>query len=129
MVLPVGRDADEDSLALDDWDWLPVATLDEILDFGLTEPCRAFRVYLHAPAPWQQAMLCFTADRRLIVGVSVDDPLGLPGPRAEAGRLMAELVDLVDGDHGWVVAEQAPPLLAERDRPWAQPSAIDRWEG
>lgn len=129
MVLPLGREDDEDSLPLAAWDYVQVSSLDEVIDLGLDVPCRAFRVYLPSSGPWKQAILSFTTDCRLIVGVSVDDPLGLPGPRSEASQLMADLVDLVDGEHGWVVAEEAPPLAPERKRPWEQPSAIDRWEG
>ena len=129
MVLPLGCEKAEDSLSLEDWDWMPVSTLGEIIEFGLAEPCRAFRAYLHSVAPWDQAILGFTTDCRLLVGVSVDDPLNLPGPRAEASKLMMDLIELVEGERGWVVAEVAPPLDPERDRPWEQTWVVDRWDG
>lgn len=129
MVLPLSCEEAEDSLSLADWDWVPVTRLDEIIEFGLAVPCRAFRAYLHSLAPWQQAILVFTTDCRLIVGVSVDDPLNLPGPRAEASQLMMELIQLVGGEHGWVVGEMPPPLYPERDRPWEQSWVVDRWDG
>ena len=127
MLLPLGSE-EEDALDLE-WDWVPVTSLCDIVDVGLAEPCRAFRTYLHALAPWDQATLAFTTDCRLIVGVSVDDPFGLPGPRKEASALMRDLVQLVDGERGWVVAEDAPPLDPERDRPWEQPSVIEHRVG
>lgn len=129
MVLPLGCQKAEGSLSLARWDWVQATTLGEIIEFGLAEPCRAFRAYLHSLAPWGRAILGFTTDCRLTVGVSVHDPLNLPEPCAEASKLMMDLIELVEGERGWVVAEVAPPVEPERDRPWEQSWVVDRWGG
>jgi len=79
MVLQLGCAKAGDSLSLAGWDWVPVTTVSQIIKFGLAEPCRAFRAYLHPVAPWNQEILGFTTDCRLMVDASVDEPLNLPG--------------------------------------------------
>lgn len=119
-VLPLDYDGDPDELSLADWDNVPVATLDEIVTFGLAAPHRAFTVYLRARPELCGAMICFTKDGGLILGLSVDDELGDPVAVDEARALMVELVERFRARHGWVVAEEGPPLDPASDQPWTR---------
>jgi hypothetical protein len=119
MVLPAGfhgSEAELDDLSL--WEWVPVSMKDEAVEFGLANQTRAFRLYLPRTGPWCGALLAFTCDGQIVLGVSVDDPLGERQAMEQATALIEELMPLTDGPHGWIVAEEPPPLDPMTERPW-----------
>ncbi len=115
---PVGLATREDALPLDGWEWIPISTLDEAIDFGLRPPHRAFRLYLSGKAPLCGASICFTAGDDIVFGVSVDDPMNEPEVLRQAESVMANLVATTRGKVGWVVCEEPPPLRPDVARPW-----------
>jgi hypothetical protein len=119
MMLPLAFNGAEDDLALDDWEWVPVATLDDILAAGLAQPPRAFRVYLHTrDEDLCGAILCFTTDGGMVLGLSVDDPLNEPARLAVARSRLEQLSASFGARRGWIVGEEPPPVDPARDEPW-----------
>ena len=117
-VLPDDCDSDEGLRGEEDWNMVEVPTLAAAIGYGLADPQRAFRLYLAPVAPWRRAMLAFTRSKEIAFGVSVDDPLGEPGPLEQARELMARLADLTDAHRSWIGWEELPPLTPDRDEPW-----------
>ncbi|MCB1257117.1 MAG: hypothetical protein KDB26_08440 [Microthrixaceae bacterium] len=117
QVLPTGR-TEEDSLQLNDWEWVPVRTLDEIIDFGLGHPHRAFRVDLDARAPIADASLTFTTDSKVYFGLSLDDMEDPASSMAFAHKLLNRLLFVIDGAEGWIVEDGVAPLDSGQPMPF-----------
>ena len=96
----------------DAWDWEPAATLDHILERALSEPRRAFFVYLTSSDGRYAGgiNLGFTTDDRVIFGVSIEDDEG-EDALSSARRAMAELAEVFSADEGFVGAEVVAPLI------------------
>ena len=118
LVLPEDYAGDEDPLGLEDWNSVPVKTLDAAIRYGLADPDRAFRLYLDAAKPWCGALIGFTRSKGIVFGVSVDDPLGEAAALEQARDLVSRLVDLTDARRSWIAMEEPPPLHPDRDEPW-----------
>ncbi|MGI8619331.1 MAG: hypothetical protein ACR2L6_09630 [Gemmatimonadaceae bacterium] len=98
---------------LDPAEWVPVASLAEVIAHGLARPSRAFVCHLKPRvAPFNSAYLAFTRDDRLVLGLSMDDWDMLPERQAEAERVMNHLMSEFEGDGGLVAVEMPPPLSA-----------------
>ena len=96
---------------MDQVEWLPVASLADILTLGLSRPSRAFVVRLRPQsARFSDAYLAFTRDDQLVLGLSLDDEGMLPANQAEAERVMHRLMQDFDGHRGLVGAELPVPL-------------------
>jgi hypothetical protein len=102
----------------DECEWVPVASMQEILDWGLSVPPRTFTTYL----PWcrgmvKGAILSFTADNQLITGIAVyDDEHGQLVSEETAKVLLQDLMRLVHAHHGLILAEGPPPRTAAEFR-------------
>ena len=113
MIEPLDAVTREDS-GWDWWDWVPVRSLKDIVGWGLAYPRRTFTAYL----PWcrgivKSAVLGFTADDELIVGIAVyDDERGQRITVARAKVLLHDLMRLVGARQGLILAEGPPPRTA-----------------
>ncbi len=115
LVLPL--DASDD-LPVDEWDVIPVVSVDGIVDLGLSSPRRVFTVHLRAASPRCGAILCFACNDEVTFGVSVDDPLDSDEAMATATSVLHELCEDTAASCGWVIWERQPSSHPHRDRPW-----------
>lgn len=110
MVEPLGA---TEPVGNHEWQWAPVTSLEEIVDWGLCFPRRTFTTYL----PWcrgtvKSAILSFTADNQLIVGIAVyDDENGHLVTENAAKVLLDDLMRLVGAHRGLILAEGPPPRI------------------
>jgi hypothetical protein len=123
-VLPVGQKEHQDGLPVEDWDEVAILSLDDAIAFGLATPPRAFTLYLRSKPTWCGALLTFTVEGGLIVGVSVDDPLSDPGRLRDADLLMSQLLEMTAARRAWVVCEEPPPLAPGSAQPWEAALAL-----
>ena len=114
-VAPVELD---EQLPIDQWEILPIPTLEDAVALGLSSPHRGFLVYLRAQAPWCGAMLSFARTGEITFGVSVDDPLGRRKPQRIAKRLLRRLCNETGGVRGWAVHEMPLSVDPQIDKPW-----------
>lgn len=101
------------------WEWVPSLTLGHILELGLAYPRRAFTVYLKClPACYEarieRAILAFTRDDQLVLGVSVSTGENMQEGEWEAGEarareLLAHLAEAYRCHLGLILLEWPPP--------------------
>ena len=109
MMEPLG--ATNPPVGFDEWEWVPVSSLTAIVDWDLCVPRRTFTTYL----PWcrgivRTAVLSFTADNQLIVGIAVyDDEHGHLVTDNAAKVLLDDLMRLMGAHRGLILAEGPPP--------------------
>ena len=107
MILRVGAEPED----LNAWEWEPAKTLTHILNRALDHPRRAFVVYLRTcDSRCDGVALGFTSDDRVVLGLSVDDPLGDDRILDIARSILLELADGFEADAGLILAEEAPPI-------------------
>jgi hypothetical protein len=107
MILRVGSEPEDP----DAWEWEPARTLTHVLERALDRPPRAFTVYLDtSDARCDRAILAFTADDRVVFGLSVDDPLGEDARLQVAQSILLELAGSVFADEGLITCEEPPPI-------------------
>jgi hypothetical protein len=107
MILRSGAEPEE----VNAWEWEPAKTLSHILDRGLERPRRAFIVYLRTTDErCDGATLGFTADDRVVFGLSMDDPHGEGRILETAKLILVELADIVAADRGLITWEEPPPI-------------------
>ncbi len=109
MVVPSGATSEPSSL--DDYEWHPISTLEDGVNFGLANPPQAFRLYLR-PRDYsiEQAMLGFRADGSLVLGLSIaDDESEAAVERAKA--LLAELAATYNATMGFIAWEVPAPIV------------------
>lgn len=96
---------------LDPVDWVPVASLTDVIAHGLARPSRAFVCALTPLIePFTAAYLAFTRDDQLVLGLSLDDWDMRPSRQAEAECIMNHLMAEFECDRGLVGVEMPPPL-------------------
>ncbi len=99
------------NLSLDDYDWEPAQTLTNIIERGLQFPRRSFSVYLQPKNKrLVQAILSFTADNQLILGLSVDDEGALPENERNAQQILVNLMEQFNAQTGLIIVDWSPPL-------------------
>jgi hypothetical protein len=110
MMLPLGA---TDASANVAWEWEPALTLTHAIQRGVDVPSRAFVLYLKPRESLVDAVTVgFTADDRVVFGVSVDDPLWSDDRLVFAKDLLLKLADEVEADSGYIAAEEPAPLFA-----------------
>lgn len=103
-------DAPANSDVIDDYEWEPALTLAHTVQRGLEYPRRSFMVYLTAKHPdIDQAILGFTTDNQLVLGLSIDDAEGSPENLERAKALLSQLAQNYGCHRGLILAEQPPP--------------------
>ena len=106
MMVPLGVDPTEPH----GWDWEPAGTLTAAIERGLTQPWRAFDIYLKSRQPHHDgACISFTLDGRAILGVSIDDASEADENLDLAKELLARLASEFSADSGFIGAEEPPP--------------------
>jgi hypothetical protein len=109
MLHPIESDLHE--YMRPDVEWEPALTLTHTIERGLSYPRRAFTVYCHAnKPPITQAILSFTRDNKLILGLALDDTGINPSQAVLARTLLTELATSYPTQLGLITTEQAPPL-------------------
>lgn len=107
MIDPLDGSANN---SLDSYDWEPAVSLTHIIERGLSQPPRAFTVYLKAKqAEFDGATLSFTSDNQLIVGVSIEDEWALPQNLEQAKEVLDGIARRYDCYLGLVTVEEPPP--------------------
>lgn len=106
-------DAPADSDEMEDYEWEPALTLSHAVWRGLEYPRRAFNIYLKAKRrDIDQAILGFTTDDQLVLGLSIDDE-----EKPENLECAKELLFLLAEDYGChrglILVEQPPPNSEE----------------
>lgn len=73
MVLPLGALGNPEKE--NEWEWVKVSRLSEIVEYGLKQPWRGFSVYLRSKnKSIYRVILSFSIQGDLILGLSLDDP-------------------------------------------------------
>ncbi len=112
MVEPIGVEPDQ--IGFDDWEWIPVHEPEDVIRAGLSDPPRAFTVYLPSShGDIDQAILCFTRDGLLVLGPSVDGEADAPETLGRAKQLLRELMERFDGIRGLIAVELPPARSAD----------------
>jgi hypothetical protein len=90
-------------------EWEPAVSLSHSVQRGLDYPRRAFTLYLQPKDPsFDRAMLGFTGDDQLVVGLSISDD-GLAATEPRARQLLDKLAHHYDGYLGAVLLNEYPP--------------------
>ncbi len=114
------------------WEWEPSRTLSHILVRGLAHPRRAFTAYLTCLPVCQQtgierAILGFTRDDQLVLGLSFDGGQEEADEEARAHELLAHLATAYRCHLGLILLEAPPPLSeAEFRQPTKPPYVVFR---
>jgi hypothetical protein len=91
--------------------WEPSISLANLVEKGLDCKDCAFSVYLQSRYPKTRgALLAFTIDGMLVLGLAVDDPMGRPEPLQIARKLLKQITAEFDCHLGFIGAEHPPPL-------------------
>ncbi len=92
------------------YDWEPARTLSHAIQRGLDYPHRSFALYLPAKDPnIDQAILKFTTDDQLILGVSIDIGEVQFGNGEQAKCVLNTLYEDYHCYLGLIIAEMPPP--------------------
>ena len=112
MIFPIGENGESGEVA--DWDWEPALNLDHVFQRGLDYPRRAFTIYLKACRPFERAIISFTRDNQLVLGVSLDfeneSEKTIELAVFELNRLAVEFEARI----GFGALEEPPPVSEER---------------
>ena len=96
------------------YEHIPAISITHSVNLGLEEPRRAFRLYVDShDSRLSDAVIGFTVDGQLVVGVSFDDPDGNLRHEVVAQQVLTELVVLAHGHHG-LITYDVPAPLSER---------------
>lgn len=97
----------------DDFEWKPALTLSHIIDYGLSNPPRAFCTYHKSKQhDITHTMIAFTTDNQVVFGLSVDDEGMKPENLSRAKKLLQMMAANYEGHVGLIAVEQ-PPELSE----------------
>jgi hypothetical protein len=108
-------DAPAHSDGMRDYEWEPALTLSHTVHRGLGYPRRSFNMYLKAKEhDIDQAILGFTTDDQLVLGLSIDDAEHRPENFARAKELLSLLAEDYGCHRGLILAEQPPPNCEEK---------------
>ncbi len=123
------RDADGRPSA-DAYEWEPAHSLSHVVSRGLDYPRRAFSLYLAArDRRIDRAILAFTADDQLVLGLCVDDGQEKPETDRYARGLLDRLVREFDCHRGAILVEWPPPGSEEEFvRESEGPHAVHSWK-
>jgi len=103
-------DAPSDSDGVQDYEWEHAPTLTHAVQRGLDYPRRSFALYLKPKRPEiAGAVLGFTSDDQLVLGLSVDDESERPENLERAKELLSGLAEEFNGHHGLILVEEPPP--------------------
>ncbi len=109
MVLPIDV-TDEETISLDDYDWIPAIHIHHVIDIGTGKPTRAFRFYLHSGISEISSLaLTFTLDHKIIYGITIeieDEEKSL----VLAEKYLDELYVTYQGIRGGIFYEEPAPL-------------------
>ncbi|HUP27242.1 MAG TPA: hypothetical protein VM409_02320 [Chloroflexia bacterium] len=104
-----------------EYDWEPAENLANIVKRGLDYPRRSFTVYLTPKQEdIQRAILSFTVDNQLILGLSIDDEMELAENKERARRLLSELAEQYRCHLGVIFVEHPPPINEDQFRDMEQ---------
>ncbi|MBD2018652.1 hypothetical protein H6F43_00440 [Leptolyngbya sp. FACHB-36] len=107
-------DAPANSDGEQDYEWEPALTLSHAVRRGLEYPRRSFNLYLKAKQQdLDQAILGFTTDDRLVLGLSIDDAEERPENLERAKELLSLLAEEYGCHRGLILVEQPPPNSEE----------------
>jgi hypothetical protein len=96
------------------YDWEPSLTLSNIINRGLDYPRRSFTVYLKPKhKEIDRAMLSFTVDDQLVLGLSIDEESEKPENLNKSKSLLVALAEGYEGSMGLIAVEQPPPISEE----------------
>lgn len=96
-------------------EWEPALNLSHIIERGLAFPRRAFTVYLTPQrTDLTQAILGFTSDDQLVLGLALDDEGAKPENEIRAKEILAQLVKEYGCHCGLILVESPPPLSEAR---------------
>lgn len=105
---PAGSDGEQD------YEWELALTLSHAVQRGLAYPRRSFNLYLKAKQQdIDQAILGFTTDDQLVLGLSIDDAEEKPENLERAKELLSLLTEDYGGYRGLILVEQPPPNSEE----------------
>lgn len=94
-----------------EYEWEPAFTLSHSIQRGLDYPRRSFSIYLTSKVPdISQAILSFTVDDLLILGLSIDDEGALPENQLRAEKLLESIARQYDCHLGLIRVDQPPPM-------------------
>lgn len=92
------------------YDWEPALTLTNSIQRGLDYPCRSFSIYLTMPHDTEMgALLHFTEDDQLVLGLSIDDGDALPENEELAKSLLMDLRGEFGCHMGLITVSDPPP--------------------
>jgi hypothetical protein len=110
MTLPLKHHGTQPLPKFIDYEWVRAGTLTNMIATGLGPLQRCFSIYLRVTTPpIDQAIVSFTRDGQLVLGLSVDDPGASPQRLELAKRFLDELLDAYDGSCGYIAVEDPPP--------------------
>jgi len=108
MMRPLDMSNDTNTFLSADWE--PALTLTNSIQRGLDYPRRSFSIYLTAPQGTEiSALLHFTADEQLVLGLSIDDEEALPENEEFAKSLLMVLREEFGCHLGLITFENPPP--------------------
>lgn len=110
MMLPLGSATTPREL--DEWEWIPALNLNNMIRKGLDYPRRAFTIYLPpAHQSIERAIVAFTQDDHLILGISIEDEEKSDANLELAKSFLHQLANSFNGIEGFIAWEEPPPLL------------------
>ena len=128
MMVPLADHHDAEH-RFEGMDWEPALTLSHTIKRGLDYPRRAFAVYLESNTN-DGAIVAFTSDDQLVLGLSVSDPDASPENEQQARDLLKQMAEQYDSFLGFISVEEPPPLSEREFRAEAgAPLTIAFWQG
>lgn len=110
MVVPIDYKGNHDQI--DDYDWIPVNNLEDIINLGLSKPARCFSLNLNIQTEIIDCLiLSFTLDGNLILGFSFPDSSSII---ESVKNILLELMNKYDGIAGAIFSELPPPLTKKQ---------------
>ena len=126
-ALPLGSEQHPEQL--DDYDWFPAESVEQVISLGLAQPWRGFAAHFHpADDRFCDAIIAFTTDGQLVLGLGIDDANesddNVQFAKSTALRLAGEC-----SAHTAIVGEELPPPLLAGEVPSAKsPSVMFVWQ-
>ena len=116
-MTPLGSLRHELNIPMSAYDRVPSVNLSNVIDLGLAHPRRDFSVFLKPNVPTiDQAILGFTIDNCLVVGLAIESYKKQEGAKKVAVKKLEKLVNEFDCILGLVATEQGPPRSMEQFR-------------
>jgi len=108
MMLPLNAQVEPSES--DGYEWSPALSVQHMIQWGLSQPYRAFRMYMNAfSAVHSQAVVAFRADPTVVFGLSLDEGRG--DRLEEAKQVLEHLKVSYGGIAGFIGWDVPAPLL------------------